>query len=111
MPTFIPLDANDTPIPALRLKDDGAHVIAASVSAARNSTAFDSETRVVSLYASVPVYVKFGGASVTATSSDHYFPEGVYYDFAIGGERTAHYTHVSVLRASSDGSVYISEKE
>ncbi|MCB1783007.1 MAG: hypothetical protein KDI13_03355 [Alphaproteobacteria bacterium] len=85
--------------------------MAASATAARNATAFDAGTRIVSLYASVPVYVKFGGSTVTATSSDHYFPEGIYYDLAIGGERAAHYTHVSVLRVSSDGDVYISEKE
>lgn len=111
MPTLIPLDANDTPIPALRLKDGGAHHISASATAARNSTAFDAGTRIVSLFSTVPVYVKFGDSSVTATASDHYFPEGLYYDLAIGGERAAHYTHVSVLRAETDGDVYISEKE
>jgi hypothetical protein len=48
---------------------------------------------------------------VTATESDHYFPQGVYYDLAIGGGKTAHYTHVAALRVSSDCTLYISEKE
>lgn len=111
MSTILPQDSNDNPIPALRLKSDGAHSISASVSSARNSTAFDDATRVVSIYAEEPVYIKFGDSSVTASGSDHYFPAGVYYDFAIGGGRAAHYTHVAVIAASGDGSVYISEKE
>jgi hypothetical protein len=111
MPTLLPQDLDNNPIPALRLKDGGAHTIAASGTSARNSTAIDSDTRVVSVYAEVPVYVAFGGASVTATSSDHYFPANTYYDFAIGGGRSGHYTHVAVLAVSASGNVYVSEKE
>ena len=111
MPTFLPEDSNDNPIPALRFKSGGAHNISVSATSARNSTALDADTRVISLYATVPVYVAFGDVTVTATSSDHYFPAGVYYDVAIGGEKTAHRTHVAVLRVDSDGDVYVSEKE
>jgi len=59
----------------------------------------------------VPVYLNFGDSIVTATSSHHYFPEGVYYDFSIGGGATSHFTNVAVLQVSSGGTVYISEKE
>ena len=111
MSTFLPQDSNDNPIPVMRLKDSGAHSISATGTTARNSTAFDAATRVVSLYATSPVYVSFGGSGVEATSSDHYFPSGVYYDFAIGGDTTGQNTHVAVLAVDSDGSVYISEKE
>lgn len=111
MPTILPQDTNDNPIPALRLKNGGAHTISATSSSVRNTTAFDDDTRVISIYAAVPVYVAFGDSSVAATTSDHFFPEGIYYDFAIGGEQAAHNTHVAVLRASVDGPVYISEKE
>tara|TARA_B100001093_G_C26139488_1_gene722711 strand:- start:160 stop:495 length:336 start_codon:yes stop_codon:yes gene_type:complete len=111
MSTFLPQDSNDNPIPALRLKQGGAHSISASASSARNSTAFAADTRIISLYADVPVYVRFGDSSVSASTSDHYFPAGLYYDVALGGENTAHYTHIAVLRANTDGSVYISEKE
>lgn len=111
MPTLLPLDNRDQPIPAMRLKTAGAHTIAASGTAARNATAFDADTRVISIYATVPVYLKFGDNTVTATNAAHYFPSGVYYDFAIGGGASGHYTHVSALAVSSSGSVYISEKE
>ena len=106
------MDSDNNPIPAIRLKAlNGAHNIAAAGTSARNATAFDAATRVVSLYATGPVYIRFGGASVTASASDHYFPSGVYYDFSIGGDKVPHFTHVAVLRVSSDCNVYISEKE
>jgi len=110
MSTKLPLDVNDNPIPALRLKNGGAHVIASGASSARNSVAFDDETRVVSLYASEPVYVNFGDSSVTASTNDHYFPAGLYYDVSLGGDGAPHATHMSVLQVSASGSVYVSEK-
>ncbi|MCB1532728.1 MAG: hypothetical protein KDJ35_07655 [Alphaproteobacteria bacterium] len=111
MSTFLPQDANNYPIPALRLKNGAAHAISATATSARNSTAFDGDTRIISLYATSPVFVKFGDSSVTATTSDHYFPAGVYYDLSIGGDTTAQYGYVAVLAADTDGTVYVSEKE
>ena len=112
MSTLMPTDQNNNPIPALRLKDAGAHKITSSAVSARNATAFSDETQIVSLYATQGVYIKFGDATVTATTSDHYFPAGVYYDFAIGGggDSTAHKTHIAVLQESTAGDVYLSEK-
>jgi hypothetical protein len=112
--TYLPLDDDMHAIPALRLKaTGGAHAITAAATSARNSTAFNADTRVVSVYATGNVYLRFGGASVTASASDHYFPTGVYYDFAIGGGgKVGQFSHIAVLRAdSADCSVYISEKE
>jgi hypothetical protein len=112
MPTFLPLDSDNNPMPALRLRaSGGAHAIAASTTSARNTTPFNAETRIVSVYADVPVYLKFGGSSVTAATTDHYFPAGVYYDFAIGSPRTGFNTHLAVRTLSGTGNVYVSEKE
>ena len=80
-------------------------------SSARNATAFDADTRIISLYATEDVYVTFGDSSITATSSDHFFPKGVYYDFAIGGGKVEQYTHIAVLQDSTAGTLYVSEKE
>ncbi len=110
--TSLPVDYNSNPVPVMRLKKDGAHAIAAGASTARNAAAFDADTKVISLYATVPVFLKMGDDSVTATASDHYFPAGIYYDFAIEGSASVHYSHMAVLRADGvDGMVYISEKE
>lgn len=112
MTTLLPKDADNNIIPALRLKSGGAHTLAASATSARNSVAFNTQTRVVSVYATGPVYLKFGGSTVTATTADHFFPAGVYYDIAIGsGTKGPHHTHLAVLRADGDCSVYVSEKE
>ncbi|MDD3022220.1 MAG: hypothetical protein PHX61_14780 [Alphaproteobacteria bacterium] len=110
MLTLLPTDQNNNPIPALRLKDNGAHQIAASATSSRNSTAFDAGTQIISIYATTPVHLRFGDSSITATATDHYFPSGVYYDVAIGGDGAAHHAYIAVLRESTDGIVYISEK-
>ncbi|MDY0029638.1 MAG: hypothetical protein RBR86_06820 [Pseudobdellovibrionaceae bacterium] len=110
MPTSLPTDSNNNPIPALGLKDNGAHKLTVSATSTRNTIAFSGDTQIVSFYATVPVYIRFGGAGVVATTSDHYFPAGYYYDFSIGGDGTAHKTHIAVLRESTNGMAYISEK-
>ena len=111
MTTLLPQDSNDNPIPALRLKPNGAHNITIGVASTRNTTAFDAETRIISIYSDTPTYIAFGNSSITATTSDHYFPSGIYYDFSIGGDDRAHYTHLAVLQTSQTGTIYISEKE
>lgn len=111
MTTLLPTDVNNNPIPAIRLKDGSAHSIISSTTSARNSTAFHADTKVISFYTTEDVYIKCGDASVTATTSDHFFPKGVYYDMAITGEGTAQYTHIAVLQVNTSGTVYISEKE
>ncbi|MGH1402765.1 MAG: hypothetical protein ACRBDL_00825 [Alphaproteobacteria bacterium] len=108
MTTILPLDANHVPLPALRLKDNGAHSVSASTTSQRNTTSFDTQTQIISLYATGPVYIRFGASDVTATSSDHYFPEGIYYDFSVSGKEQL--THVAVIRANYDCDVFISEK-
>ncbi|MBI1425793.1 MAG: hypothetical protein GC149_20400 [Gammaproteobacteria bacterium] len=74
---------------------------------ARNGTAFGDATRIISVYATEDVYIEFGGSGVEATSSNHFFPKGIYYDFHI----PPGVTHAAVLQVSTGGTVYISEKQ
>ncbi|PZQ46817.1 MAG: hypothetical protein DI551_04515 [Micavibrio aeruginosavorus] len=114
MPTLMPKDADSNVIPALRLKaSGGAHAIAASAASARNATAFNADTQVLSVYATGPVYLRFGTSSVTAASTDHYYPDGIYYDFAIGcgDSKGPRFTHLAVLAAGAACTVFVSEKE
>jgi hypothetical protein len=106
----MPTDSDNNPVPVLRLNDNKAHQITSSPTSARNSLAFADSTRVVSLYATQAVFVRFGDSSVTATSADHYFPAGIYYDVSIGGEKTGHASHLAVISAGTNGTVYVSEK-
>src|SRR5688572_15218645 len=100
MTTLLPRDADNNPIPALRLKSGGAQTISATATTARNATAFHADTRVISVYATGPVYVALGDSDIEATNTDHFIPEGLYYDIAIGGgSQGPHATHLAVLRA------------
>lgn len=109
--TTLPRDSDNNPIPALRLNPNGAQDIAATSTSARNGVSFNAKTRVVSVYATGAVRLKFGDDTVAATVSDHYFPSGLYYDFAIGGDKTLHTSYLAVLAEDADCSVYISEKQ
>ncbi len=113
MTTLLPKDDDQNPIQAMRLRSGGSHSIAATATSARNSTAFATNTKVVTLYATGAVYVRFGNSSVTAADTDHYFPTGVYYDFAIagGGDKGPHNTHIAVKAVGGNCTVYISERE
>ncbi len=111
MSTLLPRDANNSPIPALRLLNNGAHVISATSSASvKNTNGFNMQTQIISIYATAPITIAFGESDVVATSSDHYFPAGVYYDLAIGGEGVDHTPYMAVLAVDADTEVYISEK-
>ena len=113
MTTLLPKDADNNAIPALRLRNGGAHAIAITGAAASNAAAFDEGTKVISIYATTDAYLKFGDAGISATTSDHFFPANTYYDVAItgGSGKGAHHTYVSAVRVSEDGTLYISEKE
>lgn len=111
MPTSLPTDFNNNPIPALRFKTGGSHTINVTQNSVQNTVPFDDETKVISLYSTGPVYIKFGTDGVEATDQDHYFPGFTYYDVAIGEKSTGHFTHLAVIRAEQDCTLYISEKE
>ena len=108
--TLLPTDTNNNPIPVLRMRPGLAQTIAVTSTSARNATALDAATRVIGLYATVPMFVRLGNSSVTATTSDHYLPADTYMDISVAGSNTQSYTHIAAIRASSDGTLYVSEK-
>jgi len=111
MPTLLPRDDDNSPIPALSLRAGGAHAVAVSASSQRNAVAFGPETRVIGVFATEPAFLRLGDASVAATVSDHYFPAGIYYDLSLGSHKTSRATHIAAIRAGvSDGTLYVSEK-
>jgi hypothetical protein len=113
MTTLLPKDADNNVIPALRLADGGAHTLAVGAAPTRNNNAFKEDTKIISLYTTAPAYVKLGDQNVTATTTDHFFPAGTYYDIAItgGAGKSAQDMYLSVLRVTDDGTLFISEKE
>jgi hypothetical protein len=106
--TRMPTDMGGNPIPALMLYDDKAHHLTAGETSSTNTVPFNDNTSVIALYVSGDdgIYIQFGDSTVTATSSSHFFPAGIYYNFALHEQ----ITHVAVLRAgSTDQTVHISE--
>ena len=112
MSTQLPTDENGHPIPALRFMPAGAHVLPAGAVSARIGP-FDGKTRVISLYATGPVFLASGDATVTASASDHFFPAGTYYHASLGGDLQGRgrHTYLAAVRLDSDCALYISEKE
>lgn len=110
MTTQIPCDADGVPIPALRLKADGSHALAVTAASGRIGP-FDPETRVVTVFASAPVFLRSGDADVTAATTDHYFPEGVLMALSLGGAKAGRHTHIAALQAGTGGTLYVSEME
>jgi hypothetical protein len=107
----MPFDDNLNPIPTLGLKLGGAHQIMAGEASIRNVKPFDPQTRVIGIWSTGPIFLQTGDGGVTASSSDHYFPENVYYDLALGDSRRPHHSHLAVIAATASCVVYISEKE
>lgn len=111
MTTLLPRDDDNTPIPAMTFRPGGAHSLAVGASSARTAQAFATGTRVVSLYATQPVFLRLGNATVSAAASDHFFPAGIYYDISLGHAKGALASHLAAVRAGAeDATLYISEK-
>jgi hypothetical protein len=102
-------DADGNAIPALQPYGNKAHQVAAGAASARNATAFSAEVACVEIYATEPVFLRFGDGTVVATTSDHYLPKGVSRVYSLGGGKIARATHLAAIRAGADATVYISE--
>jgi len=111
MPTLMPRDDDDRPIPALRPRPGGAHAVSVGAESARNATAFDAATRVVALYATGACRVRFGGAGVEAGAGDHYLPAGLYLHFSLGSAKADRASHVAAVRVATDCDLHVSEME
>jgi len=112
MTTIMPKDDDNNPIPALRLKDGASHKILATNTSTKNAVPFSLETKVISVFTTQNIYLEFGDDTVSASVTSHFFPAGVYYDFAINTNKHAKDLYMAVLKeGASDATVYISEKE
>lgn len=108
--TNLPLDTKGHPIPVLALKPGTAQKITSGAASARNATAFQSDTQVVTLYATEDMYIEFGDATVTASNTTHFFKKDRYRDFAVNDRNDMKFTHVAVLQVSNAGVLHISER-
>lgn len=110
MSTLLPVDGNNAAIPVLSLRTGASHTIAVTAISARNSTAFNAETRVIGIYATVAMFIRLGGNTATAVNTDHYLPAETYMDLSIANGEDQIASYIAAIRATSDGTLYVSEK-
>ncbi len=111
-----PKDADGVTLQVLRPKaTPGAHQISVTGTTARNSTAFNENTRAVELWSTEDLFFRFGGSTVTAVTTDHFLPREVARSYATGGDVTVgglqQATHIAAIRESISGTLYVSELE
>lgn len=106
----LPIDNLGHPIPALGYVDGGARTVAIAATSTRTLTPFTPDTTVISVYATVPCFIRLGDNAVTSATTDHYIPASVYQDIAIGPATKDRY--LAAIRAEpTSGTLYISERE
>jgi hypothetical protein len=110
MPTVLPVDANNYPVPVLRLRPGASQNLAVSTSSVRCATSFNTETRIVGIYATSAMFVRFGDSTVTATTGDHYLPADTYMDVSVAADDLQSFSSVAAIRSATDGTLYVSEK-
>ncbi len=110
MPTLLPVDSDNHAIPVLSLRPGASQSVSVTATSARTATAFNSDTRVIGIYATVPMFVRLGDNTVTATTSDHYLPADTYMDISISNNANQSYAYIAAIQSSSNGTLYISEK-
>lgn len=112
----LPRDLRANPIPVLGVV--ASHGIPAQSSSARNGTAFDSGTKVITVIGTVDLWVKLGDGSVvigsvpsapySSTAAPIFIPAGLPVDLSI--KDTSGY--LAVIRAgSTDGIAFVWERQ
>jgi hypothetical protein len=117
--SMLPIDGRNEPMPVLyyRNLNGTANTFASTVSTtAVRLGPFSDGTRVLSMYANADVYFVTGNSTVTAVTSSHFWPSGLYYDFNVfwggsfnqdGGDQ---YISLITSDASKNANVHISER-
>ena len=109
--TAMPRDASGAYVQVMRPLAGGAHTITIGAASARNSSAFDTNTRVLEIYSDTACYFQTGNSGITASSADHYLPAQRGRVYSIGGDQQAQHTHIAVIQASAGGTLWVSELE
>ena len=107
----MPRGAGGAHVQVLRALVSGAHQITVAGTTARNSVAFNADTRAIEINADTDCFFQSGDNTVVATGTDHRLPSGETRVYSLGGDRQAQHTHIAVIQESAGGTLYISELE
>ena len=107
----MPRDASGAYVQVMRPLAGGAHQITIAGASDRNSSAFNTNTRVIEIYSEVACYFQTGDNTVTASATDHYLPAQRGRVYSIGGDQQAQHTYIAVIQVSAGGTLWVSELE
>lgn len=107
----MPYDAGGAHVQVMRPLSGGAHHITTSGVSARNSVAFNSNTRVIEILCKEDCYFQTGDNTVTASSSDHFLRADVGRVYSIGGDKQVQHTHIAVIQDTTGSILHVSELE
>ncbi len=100
--TILPIDDNSYAINAMHLKVGGAQTLATGATSATNAAPFAA--RVIAIYATADSFIQTGDNAVTATTASHFLPAGFFMMLSLRGD-----TNLAAIRATANGTIYISE--
>ena len=84
------------------------HAISFTGTSARNATAFNTSTRVLSaMVADQNCYIQAGDSTVVATTSSTYLASGAVYTFGID----SNITHIAVIQVTAGGTLRFFESK
>jgi len=100
-----PRGTSATPVAIL---GGATHAISFTGTSAKNTTAFNTRTRVLSaMVADQNCYIEAGDSMVVATTSSTYLASGAVYSFGID----SNITHIAVIQASTGGTLRFFESK
>ena len=118
--SLLPTDGrgNEIPVLSYRSTDGTANTFASTVTtSAVRLGPFSKDVQVITMYSNADVHFITGNNTVTATTSSHFFPEGLYYDFNVyyGGNQFStlggnQYISLITSDSSKDANVHVSER-
>lgn len=111
VPSTMPRDSSGAYVQVLRAGAGLAHHITTSGVSARNSSAFNADTRAIEIHCTEDCYFQTGNSSITASSADHWLPGGETRVYSVGGDKQAQHTHIAVIQDTTAGTLHVSELE
>jgi len=109
-----PRDDGNSPIPVLGLRNYGGQQVPFTTSTSNTSQQISSSVRVVTLYTTQDAFIETHGVQtiIPNTQNAHFIPASIPYDISLGFENDAadNDKFVTVIGATADGILYISER-
>lgn len=110
-----PRDDGNDPIPVLGFRFNAGHQVPFTTATSNVSQAMSNSVRVVTIYSTQDCFIEthVSNTVVANTQNSHFIPKTVPYDISLGPEVVASENDrfIAVIGDTSDGKLYISERQ